>query len=146
MDVSMGYVGLTATNYATANMLLFMRASDDGQLRVRLNEDSGVVLADLRERLRKVIPEKIVPWLEHHLAGEIANRRCARCHQGSSQPRNGRIARKHHHGSSLYFWQLAPPEFAPQRYRCQEAAAPARNAARFPHSSIASIGNSSYAA
>jgi hypothetical protein len=88
----------------------------------------------------------IVPWLEHHLAGEIANRRCARCHQGSSQPRNGRIARKHHHGSSLYFWQLAPPEFAPQRYRSQEAAAPARNAARFPHSSIASIGNSSYAA
>ena len=67
VDISMGYVGLAATNTATANMLLFMRASDDGELRVRLNEGSGVALADLRERLRKVVPEKIVPWLEQVL-------------------------------------------------------------------------------
>jgi multidrug efflux pump subunit AcrB len=67
VDISMGYVGLTATNYSTANMLLFMRASDDGQLRVRLDEGSGIALADLRERLRKVVPEKIVPWLEEIL-------------------------------------------------------------------------------
>jgi multidrug efflux pump subunit AcrB len=64
INISMGYVGLSATNTATANMLLFMRGSDDGQLRVRLNEDSGIALADLRERLRKDIPEEIVPWLE----------------------------------------------------------------------------------
>ena len=36
--ISMGYVGLAATNTATNNMLLFMRGPDDGQLRVRLAE------------------------------------------------------------------------------------------------------------
>ena len=51
--ISMGYVGLAATNTATNNMLLFMRGPDDGELRVRLNEGSGIRLADLRERLRK---------------------------------------------------------------------------------------------
>ena len=36
--ISMGYVGLAATNTATNNMLLFMRGPDDGQMRVRLSE------------------------------------------------------------------------------------------------------------
>ncbi len=62
--ISMGYVGLAATNTATNNMLLFMRGPDDGELRVRLVEDGEVALADLRERLRKAIPEEIVPWLK----------------------------------------------------------------------------------
>jgi multidrug efflux pump subunit AcrB len=67
VDISMGYVGLSATNTATANMLLFMRASDDGQLRVRLDEQSGIALADLRERLRREVPKQVVPWLEQVL-------------------------------------------------------------------------------
>lgn len=61
--ISMGYVGLAATNTATNNMLLFMRGTDDGQLRVRLEEGSGIALAELRERLRRALPERIVPWL-----------------------------------------------------------------------------------
>ncbi len=65
--ISMGYVGLAATNTATNNMLLFMRGPDDGELRVRLDEKSGVKLADLRERLRKAVPEEIVPWLKETL-------------------------------------------------------------------------------
>ncbi len=65
--ISMGYVGLAATNTATNNMLLFMRGPDDGELRVRLDEKSGVALADLRERLRKAVPEEIVPWLKETL-------------------------------------------------------------------------------
>ena len=36
--ISMGYVGLAATNTSTNNMLLFMRGPDDGELRVRLTE------------------------------------------------------------------------------------------------------------
>ena len=40
--ISMGYVGMAATNTATNNMLLFMRGPDDGQIRVRLLEGSGV--------------------------------------------------------------------------------------------------------
>ena len=65
--ISMGYVGLAATNTATNNMLLLMRASDDGQLRVRLLEDSGIALAGLRQRLREVVPEEVVPWLKEVL-------------------------------------------------------------------------------
>ena len=42
LAISMGYVGMAATNTATNNILLFMRASDDGVLRVRLQEESGV--------------------------------------------------------------------------------------------------------
>ncbi len=65
--ISMGYVGLAATNTATNNMLLFMRGPDDGQIRVRLLEGSGVRLADLRERLRQVLPEQLVPWMQAEL-------------------------------------------------------------------------------
>lgn len=61
--ISMGYVGLAATNTATNNMLLFMRGTDDGQLRVRLQGASGIRLADLRDRLRDAIPKQLVPWL-----------------------------------------------------------------------------------
>jgi len=64
LDMSIGYVGLGSTNTATNNILLFMRASDDGVLRVRLKESSGVAIAGLRDRLRTVLPEKIEPWFQ----------------------------------------------------------------------------------
>jgi len=65
--ISMGYVGMAATNTATNNMLLFMRGPDDGQIRVRLSEGSGLRVADLRERLRKALPEQLVPWTKEEL-------------------------------------------------------------------------------
>ena len=68
--ISMGYVGLGATNTATNNILLFMRGTDDAQLRVRLQEGSGIRLGELRERLRKALPEKVVPWLKELLQQE----------------------------------------------------------------------------
>ncbi len=68
--VSMGYVGLAATNTATNNMLLFMRGPDDVQMRVRLEEGSRLRLAGLRERLRKTLPEQLVPWLKEELQRE----------------------------------------------------------------------------
>ena len=66
----MGYVGLGATNTATNNILLFMRGTDDGELRVRLQEKSGVEIAQLRERLRKALSEKVIPWLKELLMQE----------------------------------------------------------------------------
>ena len=59
----MGYVGQVAPNFGIDNMVLFMRGPDDGQLRVALREDSGIKLAEFRERLRKVLPERVIPWL-----------------------------------------------------------------------------------
>ncbi len=67
LDMSIGYTGLGSTNTATNNILLFMRASDDGVLRVRLKQGSGVSIADLRDRLRKALPDKVEPWLAGYL-------------------------------------------------------------------------------
>ena len=44
-----------------------MRGPDDGQLRVALTETSGIKLAEFRERLRKVLPERVIPWLAKRL-------------------------------------------------------------------------------
>ena len=68
VEISIGYTGMGSTNTATNNILLFMRASDDGVLRVRLKEGSGVAVAELRERLRKVLPQRVEPWLQGYLA------------------------------------------------------------------------------
>ena len=64
IEISMGYVGQVAPNFGIDNMVLFMRGPDDGQLRVALREDSGIKLAEFRERLRKVLPERVIPWLK----------------------------------------------------------------------------------
>ena len=65
--ITMGYVGQVAPNFGIDNMVLFMRGPDDGQLRVALREGSGIKLDEFRERLRKVLPERVVPWLEKRL-------------------------------------------------------------------------------
>ena len=65
--ITMGYVGQVAPNFGIDNMVLFMRGPDDGQLRVKLTEASGIKLDEFRETLRKVLPEKVIPWLEARL-------------------------------------------------------------------------------
>ena len=59
--ITMGFVGQVAPNFGIDNMVLFMRGPDDGWLRVKLKEDSGIKLDEFRERLRKVLPERVVP-------------------------------------------------------------------------------------
>ena len=63
----MGFVGQVAPNFGIDNMVLFMRGPDDGWLRVKLKEDSGINLDEFRERLRKVLPDRVVPWLTNRL-------------------------------------------------------------------------------
>ena len=65
--ISMGFAGQQAPNYGVNNMLLFMRGPDDAQMRVALREGSGIRLDEFRERLRKVLPEKLTPWLRDRL-------------------------------------------------------------------------------
>ena len=67
IQITMGFVGQVAPNFGIDNMVLFMRGPDDGQLRVALSEDSGIKLAEFRERLRKVLPERVIPWLAERL-------------------------------------------------------------------------------
>jgi multidrug efflux pump subunit AcrB len=79
IEITMGFVGQVAPNFGINNMLLFMRGPDDGQLRVAFRDGSGIKLDAFREKLRKSLPEKVVPWLAKRLeqgglAKEVAQR------------------------------------------------------------------------
>jgi multidrug efflux pump subunit AcrB len=65
--ITMGFVGQVAPNFGIDNMVLFMRGPDDGQLRVALRAKSGIKLAEFRERLRQILPERVIPWLADQL-------------------------------------------------------------------------------
>ncbi len=67
VSITMGFVGQVAPNFGIDNMVLFMRGPDDGWLRVKLKEDSGIKLDEFRERLRTVLPERVIPWLADRL-------------------------------------------------------------------------------
>jgi multidrug efflux pump subunit AcrB len=67
IQIAMGFVGQVAPNFGIDNMVLFMRGPDDGQLRVALRDESGIRLDRLRERLRKILPERVIPWLANRL-------------------------------------------------------------------------------
>ncbi|HTU26838.1 MAG TPA: efflux RND transporter permease subunit, partial [Pirellulales bacterium] len=67
IDISMGFVGQVAPNFGIDNMVLFMRGPDDGQLRVALNEESGIKLAEFREELRRDLPARVIPWMAQRL-------------------------------------------------------------------------------
>jgi multidrug efflux pump subunit AcrB len=70
VEISMGFAGQQAPNYGMNNMLLFMRGPDDGQLRVALREGSHIHIDEFRERLRKVLPERLIPWFTELLRKE----------------------------------------------------------------------------
>jgi multidrug efflux pump subunit AcrB len=67
IQITMGFVGQVAPNFGIDNMVLFMRGPDDAWLRVAFREDSGIRLDEFRERLRKVLPERVAPWLAQRL-------------------------------------------------------------------------------
>jgi multidrug efflux pump subunit AcrB len=67
IQITLGFVGQVAPNFGIDNMVLFMRGPDDGWLRVALREDSGINLVQFREKLRKVLPERVIPWLAQRL-------------------------------------------------------------------------------
>jgi multidrug efflux pump subunit AcrB len=68
--ISMGFAGQQAPVYSMNNLILFMRGPDDGQLRIALDEDSGIRLKAFREQLRKDLPDKVKPWLTELLIGQ----------------------------------------------------------------------------
>jgi multidrug efflux pump subunit AcrB len=67
IEITMGFVGQVAPNFGINNMALFMRGPDDGQLRVAFREDAKIKLDEFRERLRKILPERVLPWLAQRL-------------------------------------------------------------------------------
>ncbi len=87
IEISLGFVGQVAPNFGIDNMVLFMRGPDDGWLRVKFVEDSDIKLDEFRERLRKVLPQRINPWLAERLVkgGEnraVAQQKAEKCFYG----------------------------------------------------------------
>ncbi len=70
IDISMGFAGQQAPDYAVNNMILFMTGPDDGHMQVALREGSGISVSALQERLREVLPKRLVPWLTEILRKE----------------------------------------------------------------------------
>jgi multidrug efflux pump subunit AcrB len=80
VDMGMGFAGQVSPLFSINNLILFMRAPDDGQMRVALREGSGIHLQAFRERLREALPRKVKPWLadvlqQQGLASDVARAR-----------------------------------------------------------------------
>ena len=105
IEITMGFVGQVAPNFGIDNMVLFMRGPDDGQLRVALREESGINVADFRERLRKALPELVIPWLAHRLEqGGLSKPQGA----GASQEVDLRFRAGRHRDSGHELWLIDP--------------------------------------
>jgi multidrug efflux pump subunit AcrB len=63
IDISMGFAGQQAPDFAMNNMILFMSGPEDGQVRVALREGSGVSVPELQDKLREELPKRLKPWL-----------------------------------------------------------------------------------
>lgn len=84
IEISIGYVGQIAPNFGMNNIVLFMRGPDDGWMRAKFREGSGIKLFEFQEKMRKLLPEKIVPWLsgvleQHGVDKAVAAERAKSC-------------------------------------------------------------------
>jgi multidrug efflux pump subunit AcrB len=80
IDISIGYAGQIAPNFGMNNIVLFMRGPDDGWLRARFKDGAKINLEHFRERMRRILPEKVIPWLagvleQHGVLPEVARQR-----------------------------------------------------------------------
>ncbi|REK10008.1 MAG: AcrB/AcrD/AcrF family protein [Planctomycetota bacterium] len=87
VHVSIGYAGQIAPNFGMNNIVLFMRGPDDGWLRARFRDGAKIDLAEFREKMRKILPEKVNPWLakvleKHGVMPEVARQRAKTCIYG----------------------------------------------------------------
>jgi multidrug efflux pump subunit AcrB len=68
--ISVGYLGLIGSSYPINTVYLWMRGPEEAVLRVALKRDSGVRVAELKQRLRRSVPERLGDWLRQRLASE----------------------------------------------------------------------------
>jgi multidrug efflux pump subunit AcrB len=77
IDISIGYAGQIAPNYGMNNIVLFMRGPDDGWLRAKFREEANIDLFTFRDRMRQILPERIVPWMKDLLVQQGVEPRVA---------------------------------------------------------------------
>lgn len=84
IDISIGYAGQIAPNFGMNNIVLFMRGPDDCWMRAKFREGANINLWEFEEKMRKILPERIVPWMaqlleSHGVDKKVAAERAATC-------------------------------------------------------------------
>jgi RND family efflux transporter MFP subunit len=67
---SIGYLGVIPSSYPINTIFLWMSGPEDAVMRVALKPGSGVKVAELQEKLRTVLPERLGEWLRPKLVAE----------------------------------------------------------------------------
>jgi RND family efflux transporter MFP subunit len=67
---SLGYVGVIPSSYPINTIYLWTSGPEEAVMRVALKRDSGVKVADLQEKLRTVLPERLGEWLRPKLVAD----------------------------------------------------------------------------
>jgi multidrug efflux pump subunit AcrB len=67
VDISVAYVGVTAPTYTVNAIYLWTGGTDQAVVRVALRHGSGLSIAEIKDRLREELPQKLGPWLQDRL-------------------------------------------------------------------------------
>src|SRR5262249_49773776 len=67
VEISLGYIGLVPSSYPINSVYLWTSGPEEALLRVALRHNSGVRVAELKERLRQKLPEILKKWLRQQL-------------------------------------------------------------------------------
>jgi multidrug efflux pump subunit AcrB len=67
VDVSVSYVGVCAPTFTVNCIYLWTGGTDQAVVRVALHHDSGVRVAQVKDRLREELPKRLEPWLRQQL-------------------------------------------------------------------------------
>jgi multidrug efflux pump subunit AcrB len=68
--ITVSYVGVVPGNYPINNVYLWTSGPEEAVLRVALKPGSGVRIEELKERLRRELPERLGGWLRKKLLAE----------------------------------------------------------------------------
>ncbi len=67
VDISVAYVGVTAPTYTVNAIYLWTGGTDQAVVRIALRRGSGVSVAEIKDRLRDELPQKLGRWLQDQL-------------------------------------------------------------------------------
>jgi multidrug efflux pump subunit AcrB len=68
--ISVGYVGLTPSSHPIHTIFQWMSGPEEAVLHVALKAGSGVRVAELQEKLRRALPDRLGDWLRRRLRSE----------------------------------------------------------------------------
>lgn len=74
VDISLGYVGTQPASYPINTIHLWMSGSHEAVITIALKPGSGIRIADLKEQLRKKLPEVIPGTLFSFEAGDVVTK------------------------------------------------------------------------